>query len=125
MSGQVNPERVNDIAKLMMHRLIARAIGHDPSLIDKARDALVRGTENHGYSFVDDWSDILKEPAVVIRRRLTSRDENMTRLRVSSPFALVEGIYLADPDLRRRIWRSAHQMAGASVERASHNRMAA
>jgi hypothetical protein len=33
----VNQETVNDIAKLMMHRLISREIGRDPSLVERAK----------------------------------------------------------------------------------------
>jgi hypothetical protein len=36
MGSQINKERVNDTAKLMMHRLVARKIGRDPSLVEKA-----------------------------------------------------------------------------------------
>lgn len=123
MSSRVHPERVNDLAKLIMHRLIARAIGRDPSLVEKAKDILAQW--EGGYSSVDDWNDILTLPLIEIRQALTRRDENMTRLRLSSPFAFVGGIDFANLDLRRRIWRDAHQMAGASVGRASHDRMAA
>jgi hypothetical protein len=123
MSSRVHPERVNDVAKLIMHRLIARAIGRDPSLVEKAKDILAQWTG--GYSYVDDWNDILTLSPIEIRQALTRRDENMTRLRLSSPFAFVKGIDFANPDLRRRIWRDAHQMTAVSVGRAGHDRMAA
>jgi hypothetical protein len=123
MSGPLNRERVNDTAKLIMHRLVARAIGRDPSLVEKARAALAQDLS--GYSYVQDWNAILALPATEVRHRLISRDENMTRLRVSSPFAFVKDLDFANPDLRRRIWRDADQMASASFKRASHHRMAA
>src|SRR5262245_20298745 len=107
MSSQVNQERVNDTAKLIMHRLIARAIARDPSLIERAKAALAQGRS--GYSYVRDWNDILTRPMMEIRHLLTSRDENMTRLRLSSPFVLAEGIDFTDEILRRRIWRDAKQ----------------
>jgi hypothetical protein len=34
---RINRETVNDAAKLMMHRLIARELGRAPSLLDRAR----------------------------------------------------------------------------------------
>ena len=37
MNEQINKERVNDTAKLIMHRLIARELGRDLSLLDRAR----------------------------------------------------------------------------------------
>jgi hypothetical protein len=107
MSGLVNQERVNDTAKLMMHRLVARAIGRDPSLVEKAK-AELRGLG--GYSYVQDWNDILSRPTTEIRRLLTRRDENMTRLRLSSPFAFV-GIDFTEPNLRSRVFQHARQLA--------------
>jgi hypothetical protein len=91
-----------------MHRLIARAIGRDPPLVEKARDVLAQS--GGGYSFVGDWNAILALPVSEVRRLLISRSENMTRLRLSSPFAFV--IDLTDPDLRRRI----HWIARRLVE---------
>jgi hypothetical protein len=46
-----------------------------------------------------------------LRRRLTRRDEGMTRLRLSSPFVLADGIDVTDQTLRRRIWRAAKRLA--------------
>jgi hypothetical protein len=127
MSGLVNQEHINDTAKLIMHRLIARKIGRDPSLVQKARDALVRSSRcrGEGYSFVQDWSDILALPTTKIRHLLTSRDENMIRLRLSSPFVLTEGIDLTDEALRRRIWRDAKQLASRAGDRGDRARIAA
>ena len=87
MSGPVNKERVNDTANLMMHRLIARKIDRDPSLVEKARVSLGRSAEHFkDYSFVREWNDVLDLPVPRVRQLLTSRDEAMTRLRLSSPF---------------------------------------
>jgi hypothetical protein len=119
MSHVVNQEQVNDTAKLMMHRLIAREIGRDPSLIDRAKVSLNRSSSERyeGYSFVSEWSDLLRLPAVRVRRRLTSRDEEMTRLRLSSPFVTAEGIDFSDLALRRRIWRRARRLAESAGTR--------
>lgn len=35
MAVELNQEVVNDAAKLMMHRLVARALARDPSLVDR------------------------------------------------------------------------------------------
>jgi hypothetical protein len=96
----------------MIHRLIARAIGRDLSLVKKAKVSLDRSSRRYdGYSFVCEWSDLLGLPPSKMRRRLTSRDEEMTRLRLSSPFVLAEGIEFGDTALRRRIWKAAKRVA--------------
>ena len=95
MTMHVNKEQVNDTAKLMIHRLIAREIGRDPYVIEKAKVSLDRSSQHFdGYSFVSEWSELLCLPPPNLRRRLTSRSEGMTRLRLSSPFVLAEGIDL-------------------------------
>lgn len=117
MTIRINREHVNDTAKLMIHRLIARAIGRDPSLIDRARLSLDRSCSQRyeGYSFVSEWHDLLRLPPSNVRRRLTSRDEEMTRLRLSSPFVIADGIDVSDVALRRRIWRAARRLASKSA----------
>jgi hypothetical protein len=63
MANRVNKERVNDTAKLMMHRLIARELGRNPSLVERARDVLGRSPEHdRNPSFVRDWIELLKLP---------------------------------------------------------------
>jgi hypothetical protein len=120
MTIRVNKEQVNDTAKLMIHRLIARAIGRDPSLIEQAKISLNRSASERyeGYSFVNEWDDLLRLAPSKVRRRLTSRDEEMTRLRLSSPFVIADGIDFSDVALRRRIWQAAKRLAvkSAAVE---------
>ncbi|MDH2405304.1 hypothetical protein QCM77_36245 [Bradyrhizobium sp. SSUT18] len=117
MTIRVNQEQVNDTAKLMIHRLIARAIGRDPSLINRAKISLDRSVCQHyeGYSFVGEWSDLLRLPASTVRRRLTGRHQEMTRLRLSSPFVVADGIDFSDVALRRRIWQAAKRLAVKSA----------
>jgi hypothetical protein len=118
VSAQFNKERVNDTAKLMMHRLIAREIGRDPSLVKKARVSLDRAAERFkDYSFVQNWNDVLDLPVPRVRQLLTSSDEEMTRLRLSSPFVVADGIDSEDEALRRRIWRAAKRVAVRSTTR--------
>ena len=126
MSVELNQEHVNDTAKLMIHRLIARAIGRDPSLVEKAKVSLDRSSQHfEGYSFVREWSELLDLPPSEIRRLLASRSERMTRLRLSSPFILAEGIDFSDTALRRRIWRAAKRVARGSPTFAELPRMVA
>jgi hypothetical protein len=115
MSVELNQEYVNDTAKLMMHRLIARAISRDPSLVEKAKVSIERSSQHfQDCSFIREWSELLNHPLSEIRRLLASRSERMTRLRLSSPFMLAEGIDFGNTALRRRIWRAAKRVAQAS-----------
>jgi hypothetical protein len=126
MSVELNQEHVNDTAKLMIHRLIARAISRDPSLVEKAKVSLDQSSRRfEGYSFVREWSELLDHPPSEVRRLLASRSERMTRLRLSSPFVLAEGIDFGNTALRRRIWRAAKRVAQASTTFAELPRMAA
>jgi hypothetical protein len=126
MSIGLNQEYVNDTAKLMIHRLIARAIGRDPSLVEKAKVSLDQSSQHfEGYSFVREWSELLDLPPSEVRRLLASRSERMTRLRLSSPFVLAEGIDFGNTALRRRIWRAARRVAQGSPTFAELPRMVA
>jgi hypothetical protein len=112
MDARINQETVNDAAKLMMHRLIARKLGRDPSLVERARIAQARIAERFvDRPFVREWDQLLTLPAVELRAKLVSRDSDMVRLRISSPFVLAEGVDFTDYDLRLRIRRAAKRVA--------------
>lgn len=103
--GEMNAEAVNNRAKLLMHRIIARHLRKTPELIVKATawlDWLGSGPE---YQCYEEWRDLLQQDIETISRLIISRDERMTRLRLSSP--LVNIVDLRDPNLRRRIWQLA------------------
>ncbi len=95
----VNAERVNDRAKRMIHRIVARRMASDAGIIERAR-AVVKD-----YGYADEWGALLSRKPDELRRLITENSETMTRLRISSPFALLAGV--EDPELRRRIWRKA------------------
>jgi hypothetical protein len=118
MDVRVNQETVNDAAKLMMHRLIARRLGRDPSLVERARIAqakiAVRFTDR---PFVREWDELLRLPAATLRRKLVSRISDMARLRISSPFLVTEGVDFTDYDLRLRIRRAARRVAERGLAR--------
>ncbi|MBP2315501.1 hypothetical protein [Azospirillum soli] len=103
-----NAERVNDAAKRLMHRLIARRLPREPDLLARAR-ARVADTGTPQPDCVAEWRALLNLPLADLRRRITERSEEMERLRSSSPL-LGDGYY-ADIDLRRRIWRAARRIA--------------
>ncbi len=102
----VNAEVVNDRAKLLMHRLIARRMGTEPEIIDAARDLISKAkSAGERFDYLDEWRRLLDGPPGEIRRTITGRSPSMSRLRSSSPFVLAAEF--EDPDLRRRIWRKA------------------
>ena len=104
----VNAEAVNDRAKLIIHRLLARRMAADVSLIGRARQALCRTRETgRPYEHLAEWEKLLGRGPEEIRRFITARTDEMYRLRASSPLAMVAD--MEDPDLRRRIWRKARQ----------------
>jgi len=116
----VNQERINDTAKLIMHRLVARALARDENnLLHQAKASLAeisRRFENR--SFIAEWEELLGLPTCDLRVLLTSRSEEMKRLRLSSPFVIAESINFEDQTLRRRIRQAAKRI----VARASHPR---
>ena len=117
----VNQEAVNDTAKLMMHRLILRKIGRDPSLVERAKSLHEQTARRYtGRPFVQEWDELLKLPATELRMRLISRDSDMVRLRLSSPFLLVAGVDFTDYDFRRRIRRAARRVVERGLMRESH-----
>lgn len=98
-----NREIVNDRAKLIMHRIIAKRIKEDPCVIDHARRKLA--SEGQTLSAADEWRKLLDLTPDQISRLLVSRDQTMTRLRLSSPFIGV--VDFKDPVMRRKIWKLA------------------
>jgi hypothetical protein len=120
MTDPLNQESVNDTAKLLMHRLIARLLARDPSLIERARASLATAARRFpDRTFIPEWESLLRLPVCSLRNLLTSRDQRMRRLRLSSPFVTTEGIDFTDDALRRRIARAAKRIgARASLRRA-------
>jgi hypothetical protein len=111
MANLVNQEAVNDAAKLMMHRLISREIGRDPSMIERARIVHSQFVERYAdRSFVQQWDDLLKLPSADLRGRLVSRDPEMVRMRLTSPFALVSDSDRTDYYFRLRLRRAAKRV---------------
>lgn len=117
MSLAVNQETVNDIAKLIMHRLIARRLLRDPSLVLQARRSLAKmAIKFPDRPFVREWEVILRRSANEIASLLTDRGDEARRLRLSSPFVIAEGIDFTDEALRRRLWRAAKRIARGDAD---------
>jgi hypothetical protein len=112
MDVPLNQEIVNDTAKLIIDRLIARSIARDPTLVDRAKASLAKISLHFpDRSFVADWDELLRLPTRELRTLLTGRNQDMKRLRLSSPFVTAEGVDFSDQTLRRRIRRAAKRIA--------------
>jgi hypothetical protein len=100
----VNRESVNDRAKLILHRLVARSLRANPALLEDARTRL-QSIAGPAPDYVIQWARVLDRSAEDVADLIGSRSELMTHLRVSSPFRLPEG--LDDEAWRRRVWKKA------------------
>ena len=120
-ASSLNQETVNDTAKLMMHRLIARLLVRDPLLLDRARVSLDQMSVLFpDRSFVVELEELLRLPPRQLRVLLTSRNQHMRRLRLSSPF--LTAVDFRDQNLRRRIRRAAKRIVARAARRVGgHN----
>jgi hypothetical protein len=106
---------------LLMHRIIARSLARDPLLVAHARSSLAAMARRFpGRTFVTEWESLLRLPACSLRKLLTSRDQQMRRLRLSSPFVTAEGVDFTDIASRRRIGRAAKRLAARASVRRNH-----
>jgi len=120
MDVSINQETVNDVAKRMMHRLVSRRIGDDPSLVKLARQKHAESACRYsGRAFFREWNGLLELPLTDLRARLISRDSEMVRLRLSSPLLVTPGIDFSNYDFRLRIRRAARRIAARSLRKAS------
>jgi hypothetical protein len=118
MRAQLNQEIINDMAKLIMHRLVARSIARDPTLISKAKLSHSKiSVRFRDRPFVSEWAKLLALPPHQLRVLLTSRNQEMKRLRLSSPFVTAQGVDFSDEALRRRIRRAAKRVATRALLR--------
>src|SRR5258707_5883678 len=100
----LNQEIVNDTAKLIMHRLIARLLVPDPLLVDRAKVSLTKiSIRFPDRSFVVDWEKLLRLPTSELRALLSIRNHDMQRLRLSSTFVMAVGMSYTDQILLQRI----------------------
>jgi hypothetical protein len=105
----INREQINDRGKLLFHRLVARRLGHSPDILNKVRMFVLASCEKQPgrRDALAEWTDILNRDVEDVRRLLVRRDEDMTRLRLSSPFALMSDFVIQDENARRKLWRIA------------------
>ncbi len=116
MADFLNREIVNDTMKLIMHRLIARSLARDPSLVFRAQESLTMTARRFpDRTFVAEWKSLLRLPVSNLRNLLIRRDEHMRRLRSSFPFVTAEGIDFTDDALRRRLGQAAKRVAARAL----------
>ena len=112
MPSAVNKESVNERAKLIMHRLIARRLARDPALVERARDLVRRRlAEGAALDYAAEWDRLLGRGPADVRRAIVSRSPEMERLLLSLPLSSLAGF--RDEALRRHIWRKAKLAAAA------------
>lgn len=105
-----NAELINDRAKLLYHRLVARRLRRDPGLVARVRDAIDKPPfAATASSWADDWRRLLSAPLPQLLRVLVGRSPDAARLRVNSPFPFVDGLKIEKEELRRRLWRIARR----------------
>jgi hypothetical protein len=115
-AAEVNAAVVGDLAKLIVHRLVARRMRRDSSLVERAKKIQASMAEQYGgWPFIAEWNELLAMPPAALRAKLVSRDREMVRLRNTSPFYLAEAIDFGDYDHRIRIARAARRIAQRSM----------
>lgn len=108
-------DTTDDRVKLMYHRLVARRIGRDPELIERARKIVEElSTTPNQRSHVLEWKVVLSQPCEKVRHFIVSRNQDATRLRITSPFPMLPELSVQDEQTRRRMWRKA-KMQGRST----------
>lgn len=103
-------DTTDDRVKLLYHRLVARRLKRDPELVERARriveDLSVKPNQR---SHVSEWKTVLSRPTGEIRDFIVSRDQDATRLRITSPFPMLPELSVRDEQTRRRMWRKARK----------------
>ncbi|CAO3402559.1 hypothetical protein VH569_18415 [Azospirillum sp. 11R-A] len=101
-------ETTDDRVKLIYHRLVAREIRRDPALIERARKIVEDlSTKPNQRSHVFEWKALLAQPSEKVRHFIVSRNQDATRLRITSPFPMLPELSVQDEQTRRRMWRKA------------------
>jgi hypothetical protein len=77
----------HDYRSLLMHRLIARRVRRDPSLLEKAKENIHRWHQHDPDTTAADWLPFLNGPVDDLLALMKSKSARATQLRQSSPFA--------------------------------------
>lgn len=87
----MNRHRLHELSSLEIHRVIAKRLLREPSLIDEARRRLesMKSVCDGEPCFIDEWTVILGQRHTEIARLIVEDTPLMTRLRQSSPLSCV------------------------------------
>ena len=108
-------EEVNDRARLVRHRLVARRLRDRPEILERAMDgAVAMGDTPEGVA----WRRVLSGSPSEVADRVRARTDEMDRLRVSSPLTAADPS-LRDPDLRVRVRSAARRVLERAMARRS------
>lgn len=112
MENRPHAEIVNDVAKLIIGRLVSRALMHDPRILERAKERLDAKAARDGEAdYIAMWRTILNGSLDDVRRTLASRDEVSYWLRLTSPFSAADaGFPIKEEELRRRLWKDARNL---------------
>jgi hypothetical protein len=107
---RTNAEQINDRAKLLYHRLVARRLRRDPGLVPRVRDVVGKSPFAAAAPlWADEWRRLLSAPLPQLLGVLVERSSRATRLRVNSPFPFVDELKIEKEELRRRLWKVARR----------------
>ena len=80
----------NDLFSLLLHEEAARMIAADDSLLNNAKERLLRWKRLHGSTSPtawDEWLRLIESGRDTVLTTIVDHGENATRLRQSSPFS--------------------------------------
>lgn len=128
MENRPHAEIVNDVVKLIIGRLVSRALSKDPRILEKARERLeIKALRDGESDYIITWRGLLDGPVDDVRSVLVSRDEESYWLRLTSPFSAADAGYpIKEEGFRRRLWKDARNlvMMGHSRDRNfAHDRL--
>lgn len=81
--------RLIEARSLAMHALIARKLSRNPALLELARKNIDRWRlrfTDHVPLWLEEWSELLKQPWERVAALIVEPSENASRLRQSTPF---------------------------------------
>jgi hypothetical protein len=108
ISDRPNTEAINDRAKLIYARHVARALRQNPALMDKAKEVVARWLEkNPTTPYALEWRSILNQGVDRVCAVLRGRSEEDRRIRLNSPFFSLPELSITNVETRRKLWRRA------------------
>ncbi|OCP36456.1 hypothetical protein [Ensifer sp. LC163] len=124
MAGDIisRTDRINEMTRLLMHRLFVRVLRSDPSYLFAARHMISEQLRHSHARSLTLWRDFLTLPNEQIWRILVSYHDNAVWLRQTSPLGTiipksVLGFDYAEPAIRRKVWQKSAQFVDFLLRR--------